>query len=204
MQHLRSYADRHSDTFYYEARRTPRDGEAAEAARFIYLNRTCWNGLYRVNRKGEFNVPRGTKNSVLMATDDFEGVAQLLCKARLYAGDFENTISGAEFGDFVFLDPPYAVHTQQAGFLRYNENVFSWRDQERLFESVISAANRGAKVLLLNSCHPSIERLYSGIGTRHIVNRNSVISADSNYRKSVQEIAIQIGFESLDTKKSIF
>jgi DNA adenine methylase len=200
MQHLWSYADRHSDTFYYEARRTPGINEAAEAARFIYLNRTCWNGLYRVNRKGEFNVPRGTKNSVVMDADDFEGVARVLGRATLYVRDFEPTIAAAGSGDFVFLDPPYAVYNQKVGFLRYNEKVFSWRDQERLLESAISAANRGAKVLLLNALHPSIEGLYAGIGRHHIVDRNSVISGDANYRKGVRELAIQIGFETRNTR----
>ena len=194
--HLSEYAAHHSDAFYYEARGTARSEPAAEAARFIYLNRTCWNGLYRVNLKGEFNVPRGSKTRVLMDTDDFGGVASALSSATLAVRDFEVALAEAGQGDFVFLDPPYTVAHNNNGFLKYNETIFSWSDQERLKEAALSAASRGASVLVLNAKHSSVEELYSGIGRHHTVSRHSVISAASGHRKGVQEIAIQIGYET--------
>lgn len=200
VRHLEDYAANHSDTFYYEARSTARDEPAAEAARFIYLNRTCWNGLYRVNLKGEFNVPRGTKNKVLMDTDDFAGIAAALGSASLAVSDFEVALGNAKAGDFVFLDPPYTVAHNNNGFLKYNENIFSWTDQERLKEAAVSAAAKGANVLVLNAKHSSIETLYEGVGQHHVVRRHSVISAHSDHRKGVEEIAIQIGYETEDPR----
>lgn len=196
VEHLSEYAAKHSDKFYYQARHEERHEVAAEAARFIYLNRTCWNGLYRVNRHGQFNVPRGSKTAVLMDTDNFEGVASLLSKASLSVLDFEVALDNAGAGDFVFLDPPYTVAHNNNGFLKYNENIFSWSDQERLKESAIAAAARGASVLVLNAKHSSVEDLYSGTGHHHTVRRHSVISATSSHRKGVEEIAIQIGYET--------
>jgi DNA adenine methylase len=84
---LECYAASHSDRFYYAVRDTLPEDRFERAARFLYLNRTCWNGLYRVNLRGEFNVPRGTKNQVLMPTDDFDEVAELLQGADLWDGD---------------------------------------------------------------------------------------------------------------------
>ncbi|MCU4180195.1 DNA adenine methylase [Bosea sp. BH3] len=194
LAHLEEYAHKHSDNFYYEARATPQIKSAAEAARFIYLNRTCWNGLYRVNLRGEFNVPRGTKDRVLMETDDFEWVSSALQKASITTKDFEATLAEAGHGDFVFLDPPYTVAHNNNGFLKYNENIFSWSDQERLKEAAAAAAGRGASVLVLNAHHSSIEQLYDGVGTMHIVNRHSVISGSAGHRRSVEEVAIQIGY----------
>lgn len=196
LRHLADYAENHSDRFYYEARSTPQSKSAAEAARFIYLNRTCWNGLYRVNLRGEFNVPRGTKDRVLMETDDFEWVSSALQKATITTRDFEVTLAEAGRGDFVFLDPPYTVAHNSNGFLKYNENIFSWSDQERLREAAVAAAARGALVLVLNARHASIEELYSGLGAIHVVNRHSVISGSAIHRRGVEEVAIQIGYET--------
>lgn len=86
------------------------------AAQFLYLNRTCWNGLYRVNKQGEFNVPIGTKSKVVLETDDFEHTAKVLKGATLRARDFEKTIDQATRGDFVFIDPPYVTaHSRTSG-----------------------------------------------------------------------------------------
>jgi DNA adenine methylase len=197
---LEEYSKLHSDEFYYEARKTEKREAYAEAARFIYLNRTCWNGLYRVNLQGKFNVPRGTKNSVLMDTDDFEAISSALQKATITTKDFEATLSEAGPGDFVFLDPPYTVAHNNNGFLKYNENIFSWADQERLKKAAVAAAARGASVLVLNARHASIEQLYDGVGTMHVVNRHSVISGNADHRKGVEEVAIQIGYKTTNPK----
>lgn len=196
VHHLANYAANHSDAYYYEARKAKRDSTAAEAARFIYLNRTCWNGLYRVNLKGEFNVPRGSKTKILMEADNFPGIAKALSTATLGVMDFETALADAKVGDFVFLDPPYTVSHNNNGFLKYNENIFSWADQQRLKEAAVKAAGRGASVLVLNAKHSSIESLYENVGCHHVVGRHSVISAQPKHRKEVEEIAIQIGYRT--------
>jgi DNA adenine methylase len=197
VEHLESFAARHSNAHYYVVRGSPEVDPIMEAARFIYLNRTCYNGLYRVNMKGEFNVPRGTKDKVLMDNDDFAGISRALGNASLAAQDFGDALAEAGRGDFVFLDPPYTVAHNNNGFLKYNEKIFSWADQERLKQAAVTAATRGASVLILNAKHSSIETLYADIGTHHVIGRHSVISGLADHRKGVEEIAIQIGYSTI-------
>ena len=96
---------------------------AAQAARTIYLNRTCFNGIYRVNQEGQFNVPIGERRQVVKDTDDFTAVASLLVNADLHHEDFETLVDLAQVGDFVFLDPPYTVRHNRNGFNKYNEQL---------------------------------------------------------------------------------
>lgn len=101
-RHLKLHAQSHSKSHYYYVRdeMKPRS-TAGRAARFLYLNRTCWNGLYRVNLKGKFNVPKGTKSNVILETDDFESVSQTLRKAKLLCCDFEAVVNQAQSSDFI-------------------------------------------------------------------------------------------------------
>ena len=111
---LGRYQESHSDDFYYsERKRQYPDSATQRAAQLIYLNRTCWNGLYRVNRRGEFNVPRGTKTSVVLDSDDFGAVSEVLEHAELLAQDFEQTLGQAGNGDLVYVDPPYTANHNQ-------------------------------------------------------------------------------------------
>lgn len=140
VRELEKHHGNHSSEYYYNIR----DAEVPSApekmaARFIYLNRTCWNGLYRVNLHGKFNVPIGTKSKVIMPGDDFKGVSDLLSSAELKDCDFEDVISMAEKDDFVFVDPPYTVKHNDNGFIKYNENLFRWDDQVRLRDSLLKA-----------------------------------------------------------------
>lgn len=105
-EYLLQYHFSHSPTFYYKIRSSNPRGSLQKAARFIYLNRTCWNGLYRVNKKGKFNVPIGTKTNVLFEEDDFEKLSIALNSMNIHACDFEITIDKAQVGDFVFTQLP--------------------------------------------------------------------------------------------------
>ncbi len=143
LSHLEHHSRLHSDQYYYEIRSSRYEDIYEKSAQFIYLNRTCWNGLYRVNRKGEFNVPRGTKNTVILDTDNFEGVSRALENVDLFDGDFERVVDSSLDGDFLFVDPPYTANHNNNGFLKYNENIFSWADQVRLSECLKRANDRG-------------------------------------------------------------
>ena len=188
---LRQHQANHSDKYYYLVRKRKHPNSAAQrAAQFIYLNRTCWNGLYRVNLKGEFNVPRGTKSSVILATDDFLAVANVLKNSELIAQDFSTTMAKAGAGDFVYVDPPYTVNHKYNGFAKYNEKIFSWADQVRLRDDVVSAIERGARVAISNADHISVSKLYQGIGTHKSVSRKSIIAASSEYRGCADELLI--------------
>jgi DNA adenine methylase len=185
----------HTKGYYYEERGRQRRAGHERAAQFIYLNRTCWNGLYRVNLRGEFNVPIGTKNTVLLDSDDFEETARLLRKSKLLVADFEETIDSASENDFVFIDPPYITRHNFNGFIKYNEELFSWSDQERLVRAVRRAAKRGVKVLITNAAHDSIRQLYRGVGRQYDLDRSSVLAADSANRGVTTEIAIVVNFK---------
>lgn len=177
----------HCTDYYYEVRRARPRTALNRAARTLYLNRTCWNGLYRVNLQGEFNVPKGTKDSVVLATDNFDHLAKLLKKATIICQDFEHTLDAAKQGDFAFVDPPYTVAHNNNGFVKYNQNLFSWDDQIRLVDAVTRAANRGVKVLVTNAAHKSVISLYKGF-EQVIVDRAGVIAGDASMRGRYQEL----------------
>lgn len=188
---LHVYHKNHSVEYYYNIRMKRMRTPVSRAAQFIYLNRTCWNGLYRVNKNGEFNVPKGTKQNVILSTDNFEAISLRLKNTELISGDFEIALKKAREGDFVFVDPPYTVKHNVNGFLKYNENIFSWEDQTRLCDSVKEAISRGAKVLVTNACHSSIKQLYDGIGEIITLDRASVIAGKSAARGRYEEIIIK-------------
>ncbi|WP_156255293.1 DNA adenine methylase [Sandarakinorhabdus oryzae] len=186
----------HSKRHYYDTRAAKPDDPIERAAWFIYLNRTCWNGLYRVNRKNEFNVPMGTKTSVLLPSDDFQVTSRTLSVAEILHQDFEVTLDAAEDGDFVFVDPPYTVKHNLNGFIKYNDKIFSWADQVRLRDAVVRAAARGARILVTNANHASIRELYDGIGRQLVVGRASVLAASAAHRVQTEELVIQTWLEA--------
>ena len=179
----------HCRVYYYQVRSQVPGSLTERAARMIYLNRTCFNGIYRVNRHGEFNVPIGTRNRVVRDTDNFAGIAKLLSDAELRNSDFEPLVDEARAGDLVFLDPPYTVRHNTDGFIKYNEHLFSWDDQERLAKAATRAAERGARVIVTNASHPTVRLLYPRAHFRSLrVSRYSAISATLGSRKHFEEL----------------
>jgi len=188
---LRHYHRNHSSELYYRTRALVPRTPLRAAARFIYLNRTCWNGLYRVNLNGQFNVPVGTKSNVILPTDNFSEIGRLLKRVSLHSTDFSKIVEQAGRGDLVFADPPYTVNHNLNGFLKYNEQLFSWEDQERLHAAALGAIKRGAKVIVSNADHRSIRNLYSETQfVLHTVDRLSNISGLNAGRKSITELVI--------------
>lgn len=180
----------HSRDYYYAERSRIGGTPAARAARFVYLNRACWNGLYRVNRRGEFNVPIGTKDWVLSDSDDFQGISAALQVAELHACDFEESIDQAVKGDLIFADPPYTVAHNFNGFVKYNETMFSWSDQLRLAAALRRASARGAFIITTNADHSSVRELYNGFGTLRSIERSSIISGKAEGRQITSELLI--------------
>jgi DNA adenine methylase len=184
---LLTHHKKHSKEYYYKIRNSIPSNKLERAARFLYLNRTCWNGLYRVNLKGAFNVPIGTKTSVILETDDFVSISRLLKKATIICKDFEEIINITEEGDFLFIDPPYTVQHYTNNFLKYNEKIFSWDDQIRLREALVKAKMRGVQLVVTNADHPSIKELYKTVGKYHQFTRNSILAGDSSKRGPTTE-----------------
>lgn len=189
-RYLVQHHNRHSHDYYYKIRASKPRKLHTKAARFIYLNRTCWNGLYRVNMLGKFNVPIGTKSNVLLDTDDFASVSMALANVTLSVCDFEITIDKAQSGDLIFVDPPYTVKHNHNGFIKYNEKLFSWDDQERLCNALVRARSRGASIVMTNANHPSVRKLYKNDFKLRKVLRPSVISGRPEHRKTTSELIV--------------
>jgi DNA adenine methylase len=189
---LKHHQAKHCKEYYYEIRQSCPIDKISDAARFIYLNRTCWNGLYRVNKKGQFNVPIGTRNSVIRDSDNFKAISDLLKSAIINVSDFEDTVDLSIEGDLLFIDPPYTVKHNHNNFIKYNENIFSWKDQKRLRDCLLRAKNRGVKIIITNAYHECIKDIYHHIGDISNVVRTSLLASDVSSRKTVSEALITV------------
>jgi DNA adenine methylase len=187
---LASLQNTHSESAYYRIRGMEPKDALERAIRFLYLNRTCFNGIYRVNLKGNFNVPIGTKDLVEYPADYLRKIANSLRGASIKTADFEETIDKAEVGDFVFIDPPYTVMHNNNNFVKYNAKLFSWADQVRLAAAIKRAARRGAAIMISNADHRSVRQLYANFGTHSSVGRASILAADSFHRRKTTELLI--------------
>lgn len=188
--HLKAHQRHHSKEYYYSIRSKKMQTPHTSAAQFLYLNRACYNGLYRENLKGEFNVPIGTKSKILMDNDNFELTSAALKHVKLVCCDFAKTINKAKENDFLFIDPPYTVAHNYNGFVKYNQNIFSWSDQIRLRNSIRNAYEKGVKILLTNADHKSIVDLYEGLGEYNRIERHSIIGGGQRYRRGTTEALI--------------
>ncbi len=158
------------------------------AVRLLYLNRTAFAGIYRVNSFGQFNVPYGGQRTPadLHESDILLEAARAMKKARFRRVDFEVAVSEAERGDVIYCDPTYTVTHDNNCFIRYNERNFSWADQERLVRVANLAVGRGVAVIVSNAHHPKIRDLYQGWRSRTLT-RYSAVSPDPERRKKVAE-----------------
>lgn len=160
---LSSY--RYEREFFEEMRRTDADslGEAEAAAWFIYLNKTCFNGLYRVNGKGKFNVPFGRyKSPTICDEENLRAAARALSGSEIVCTctDFEKAAREAERGDLVYFDPPYVPISKSSNFTGYTAGGFTKEDQERLRDVADLLRLRGVHVLISNSNAPLVRELY--------------------------------------------
>lgn len=187
---LECFQKKHSKSHYYAVRAKGYSPGVDGAIRTLYLNRTCWNGLFRLNLRGEFNVPMGTKTAIYDPEEQFDEISELLGKADLTCRDFETTIDLAKQGDLVFVDPPYTVKHNVNGFIKYNESIFSWDDQVRLASAVRRAIARGARIVLTNADHESVRALYSDFQNIRSVTRSSVISGKASGRSKTTEMLL--------------
>jgi DNA adenine methylase len=189
--YLSEHQAHHSQEYYYRMRSLVIEDKAERAAQFLYLNRTCWNGLYRENLKGQFNVPIGTKSKIAPPDEDWVATVAALQGSEICCCDFEKSIDRAESDDLLFIDPPYTTAHNFNGFVKYNQKIFTWDDQIRLRDSVARAVSRGAKALITNADHPSVISLYEGVGVPEHIARASVISGKNAGRQNTTELIIR-------------
>jgi DNA adenine methylase len=168
---------------YNSIRKDRSSNKLERAAQFIALNKTCFNGLHRVNQKGDFNVPLGRyKNPLICDVSNIRNVSFALRhpNATIKACDYREMVKNAKQGDFIYLDPPYAPLSNTAYFTGYTSSAFSYQDQKELSYVFRELDNRGCKVLLTNSSTPLVRELYADFakntvefGSKRTINCNA-------------------------------
>ena len=205
---LNHYEAEHSEKFYYEIRNKDRDqkgyhrlSDYTKAARTIYLNKACFNGLYRVNSKNEFNVPYGKKEKIntydggnLITVSNYLTMNEI----RILSVDFEDSVKDAKKGDFVYFDPPYDSDTQT--FNHYTEEGFGKEEQRRLAKVFKELDKKGVYVMLSNHNTLLVNELYIDYFIHHIEAKRN-INSKGNKRGKVEEVIItnfinKVGFEN--------
>ena len=164
--------------------------EVERAARMIYLNKTCYNGLYRVNRSGQFNVPFGSyKHPTICDADNLRAASHVLQSANILLGDYRMCLETAQAGDFIYLDPPYYPLSKTSSFTSYTQDGFTADDQARLAQTVRDLHKRGCYILQSNSDAPLIRDLYADFRIETIP-ANRAINSKADKRGPINELVI--------------
>lgn len=193
---LGRFAARHAaGSEYYAVRerynREKSASRAERAAMFVYLNKTCFNGLHRVNRRGEFNVPEGRyTNPRILDEVGLRNASVALSKADIRCQGFEALVESARPGDFVYFDPPYAPVSETSNFTSYSEDGFSHADQTRLRDVYRALDRRGCKLMLSNNDVPSIRELYKEFRI-DVVPAARAINCRADRRGPVAEVVVR-------------
>lgn len=191
---LKCFQNSHNTEFYYHVRNLDRTdilsrmSDVIKAARTIYLNKTCFNGLYRVNSKGQFNSPIGRTSSGktpdIVQEELIREISQYLKTVQFHNGDYRNCLAGAAAGDVVFLDPPYDTDEaiKSEGFVGYQKEGWTRRDLEELKMICDELSIRGCKIILTNNDTEFVRELFKEYNFREIEVKRS-INRDGNKRK---------------------
>jgi len=182
---LKTYEN--TEDFYYKIRDQLPTNQIEQAARFIFLNQTSFNGIYRVNQRGEYNVPFGFRSKNFLEEDKLIAASVSLQNAIITCGDFICNNHVINEGDLVFLDPPYTVSHNNNGFIKYNQKLFSLDDQKRLSNFIDYIKNRGAYYILTNAAHQTILELFEKGDFRLELSRANLIGGDKAKRGKVSE-----------------
>jgi DNA adenine methylase len=183
---------RNDKHYFYKVRSqdTKELSRVERASRMIYLNKTCFNGLYRVNSKGQFNVPFGRyKNPKIVDRPNLIAVSRVLGKVELTCQTFDKIADRALPGDFVYLDPPYQPISATSNFTGYTKSAFSLEDQERLSKLFRRLSARGCHLMLSNSDSPQIRELYKGFNIE-TVTATRAINSNAQKRGRINELLI--------------
>ncbi|MFL2636276.1 MAG: DNA adenine methylase [Tepidiformaceae bacterium] len=189
---LAKHQQLHSKDYFYQVRGlVPQNLSALEkAARTIYLNKTCFNGLYRVNKKGEFNVPMGNyKKPSILQIETLKAASRALSPADLSTGHYSVLVDKAQAGDFIYLDPPYHPLSKTAMFTNYVAQAFGEKDQMELAEVAAALSKKGCLVMESNSNTDFIKDLYKGFKIQEVWARRS-INREKSKRGAITELVV--------------
>jgi DNA adenine methylase len=199
IRRLQMHRESHNEAHYYDVRTRWNDREVSwstpeRAAAFIYLNKTCFNGLWRVNRSGAFNVPIGRyADPPICVPETLRAAQQVLSRAEIRRADYRTAVSDAKPGDFLYFDPPYDPVTPTANFTSYTANVFGPDEQKELADTARSLVARGCKVMLSNSDTPFIRQIYKGMRIDRVKCARA-INSNASKRGDVDEVIITAGY----------
>jgi DNA adenine methylase len=191
IKELKKLKQLHSKETYLEIRaENPKLlSQLTRASRFIYLNKTCFNGLYRVNSKNQFNVPMGSyKNPTICQEDNLREISKLLKNVEIKNASFEECLSWAKKDDFIYLDPPY-YPLKKESFTTYTKDNFLEKEQEKLKEVFDKLNKKGCKVILSNSDTGFIRKLYKGYLIK-VVKASRMINCDGSKRGKINELVV--------------
>jgi DNA adenine methylase len=184
----------HSSAYYYRIRELDREkdrlSDVEKAARTVYLNRTCYNGLFRVNSKGQFNVPIGSYASPQILLEPvIRAASAALQGVAIEVKDFRTTVKAARRSDFFYFDPPYDPLTKTASFTSYTAENFGEEDQRALAETVKALSEKGVHIMLSNSKTPLILELYKGFRIETVQAKRAV-NSDASRRGCIEEVVV--------------
>jgi len=190
---LDSWADLYSEAFYFSLRTARPESKVNQAARLLYLNKTCFNGLYRENSKGEFNVPFGkrVRCPTLYDRENLLRASDRLKDAEIMDSDFEAVINRSTTGDLVYCDPPYQPLSTTSSFQGYTPQGFPLSFQERLRDCCVRAANRGATVIISSSDSESVKTLFTAHKISEVFARRK-INSKGDKRGKISELLIRM------------
>jgi len=191
--HSKNY---HKDStgYYYEVRNQEPKNQIEKVSRLLFLNKTCFNGLYRVNSKGKFNVPLGRyTNPNIVNKENLQAVSKTLQsgKIKISCRDFSSIIKDAKKGDFVYFDPPYQPVSDTANFTSYTHRDFTEDDLERLADLANQLNSKGCNVMLSNSNSKTVKKMFSSGWKIKEIKANRAINSNSQKRTGHKEIIIK-------------
>ena len=197
IQALQIHKEKHGPEYFREMRTRIFESATERAARLIYLNKTCFNGLYRVNSRGIFNVPMGRYHKpAILDEDGLREASRQLRGVRIMKRDFHKLPALAKRGDFIYLDPPYHPVSSTSYFTSYTRDPFGAKEQSDLSEVYGQLCKAGCLVMLSNSDNPFIEKLYRKLSRRfkdvkiHRVSARRNINSRAERRGHINELVI--------------
>lgn len=190
LHHLARHSEHHSKEYFYEVRADVPEDPIRRAARTLYLNRTCYNGLYRVNSRGQFNVPFGRyKRPRILAPERLRAAAEALQGVRLEVAPFESVLGEAKRGDLVYFDPPYQPLSATSSFTAYTRDSFGVPQQQKLAEVFAKLAKKKVQVMLSNSDTPLVRELYADFRLVE-VRAPRFINSKADRREAIGELLV--------------
>ncbi|WP_312314414.1 DNA adenine methylase [Empedobacter brevis] len=181
---------KNTEEFYYKIRKEKFDNEIIQAAKFIYLNQTSFNGIYRVNRNGEYNVPYGNRINHKYDFENLRLTSKSLEQSIIIHQDFDISIENIRQGDFVFLDPPYTVAHNKNGFIQYNQKIFSLDDQIRLKNYILAIKEIGAYYIMTNAAHDAVKEIFANGDRMFELQRASLVGGKNAKRDKYSELIL--------------